>query len=95
MQPVSFHEQEQTLHGPAGQPDVVPLPVLFVSYADHQLAIVSCWRPSIWDLLRMVWLRRIYLIVLGHQSPPVLLSTDAKEIGLQDIAEPAPEVDLN
>lgn len=43
MKPVSFHEDEQTLHPPKGSNDIDELQVLTMLFEDKTIGIVSCW----------------------------------------------------
>lgn len=79
MTPVSFHPQEQLFT--STDPNVGDLPTIRVEYADGGRGIVSCWRPSFRERLSMLMGRPVYLCVLGWLYPPVLLSTDAHEVG--------------
>ena len=81
MEPVRFSEQCQTLCG--GGP-IANLPILTLHYEGLGPAIVSCWRLSLWELLRALFTGRIFVIVLGLRQPPMLLTTDADDIGLEE-----------
>ncbi len=82
MKPISFHEDEQTLHPPKGSKNIVPVQVLTVTYLEGIRGIISCWRPTVKDILRMLIKRRIYLAILGTMHPPVLVTTDGEEVGV-------------
>lgn len=45
-------------------------------------AVVSCWKPSLKDLLRILFRRRVYLVVLGRRCPPACVSADPEEVGI-------------
>lgn len=83
MKHISFHPQEQILHAPAGQEDKIePLQIVALQYEDGSNAIVSCWQPSLKDLLTIVLQRKIYLAVLDWSHPPVMITTNLRETGM-------------
>ena len=58
-----------------GIPNTDDLPVAFIQYADGTAAIESCWQISWREWFRALWTRRIYLIVMGVQHPPVYVAS--------------------
>lgn len=83
MKPISFTKDETIFVGQTD--DIDPLPTKIVQYgADGSRGIISCWKPSIKDRLLVMIGKPIYLVILGNQQPPVLLSTDAVDIGAVD-----------
>jgi len=72
MRIVKFKEANKTLKPPKGPTPckVVDLPV----FSDGEYCI-SCWRPGIWEIIKLFFTRRIWLSVLsGATSPPVMVS---------------------
>lgn len=85
MKPISFHRHEQLINAPQGEEDtIMPLPAVIVEYADNNVAFVSCWTFSWRELWRLLRNRRIYLAVMAFQQPPVLLTTELGDVGLED-----------
>lgn len=82
MVPIRFHPQEQLLQPPVNS-NVLPLPVLLVTYQDGDLGSVSCWQPSWWEMMQILWRRRVYLTILGNEMPPALLSASPFLDGLE------------
>lgn len=69
-EPALFAEANLLLVAPAGSEDtVVPLPV---RRADGR--VLSCWRPSIDELRRIVDTGEIWLSIWGDTHPPVLVT---------------------
>jgi hypothetical protein len=56
MKPVSFRGQNCVYA--KGQPGYLPLP----SFRDSEGDVVSCWKLSWWELLRLVFTRRVWLL---------------------------------
>lgn len=69
-EPAPFPEANLLLIAPAGQEDEVgQLPVL---RTDGR--VVSCWRPSIEELRRIIDTGEIWLSIWGDTHPPVLVT---------------------
>lgn len=75
MKPVSFHEKEVLFTLP-GNTDVMPLPVLRVTFPDDGSGLASCWKPDWKDRLRILFGKPIYLILWSPIQPPVSITTD-------------------
>jgi len=63
MQPISFPEQNCVFA--KDQKEYLPLPV-------HKTAeglVVSCWRLSVWERLRLLFSGRLWLQVLSFNQP--------------------------
>lgn len=73
--PISFHKDELIFTLP-GNSDVMPLPVLQVTFPEGGTGMVSCWKPSWRDRLRLFFGKPIYLILWFPAQPPVSLTTD-------------------
>ena len=56
------------------QPEYKPLPVLKMEDGE----IVTCWKPSTWERLKILFSGRIWLSVLTFNNPlqPLLLSVN-------------------
>jgi hypothetical protein len=77
MIPVKFKEQNGSLvGGPSAEygtgDDVVDLPV----YRGSGM-VISCWRLTFWERLRLVLTGNVWLLVLGTNHAPVKLTTGA------------------
>ena len=73
MKPIKFKEQIGTLLRPADMTDEEcgPLPI----FSDGK-QIVSCWKPSLLDKIRLIIFGKIWLSVLSEiTQPPVWLDT--------------------
>lgn len=77
MTPVPFPEAQQVLGKPPAMSDAEcgTLPVAVGIYAGRLPAFVSCWRPSPEERAAIAGGADLYLHVVGHGMPPVLLST--------------------
>jgi hypothetical protein len=73
MNPVKFPDANLMLNKPASMSDeeCKSLPV----YREYGV-FVSSWKPSIKDIIRMIFGGRIWLTVVGDRHPPV--AVDAK-----------------
>lgn len=75
-EPAPFFEANLLLGAPAGCEDtVVPLPVRRANGR-----VVSCWRPSIDELRRIVDTGEIWLSIWGDNHPPVLVTGLKEEV---------------
>ena len=78
MKPVQFPEQNGTLGGgPAEyygtEDDVVDLPV----HRGNDM-VISCWKPSLRDRLKLLLSSRVWLMVLAQTThAPVAMSVDS------------------
>lgn len=77
LTPVDFEESNLLVEGNPGS-DIQPLKV----YKEGDV-YVSCWKLSIWDLIKMLFTRkkRVWLGVMGKQQPPVWISIKYPFIG--------------
>ena len=82
MNPIKFTKHETIFIGQSE--NVLPLPTKIIEYSDGKKGIISCWKPAIRERFQMLFGKPIYLVILGSQQPPVLLSLDANEIGATD-----------
>lgn len=65
------------------QEEFFPLPVIKVKYKDGDRAFISAWKPLFIDKIRLLFGKPVYLVVMSDTPhPPVLLTTDGDEIGL-------------
>jgi len=78
MKPVKFREQNCTYA--ENQPEYLPLPV----YKDPGPGgdVVSCWRLSFIERLRVIFTGKIWLVMLSFNKPltPIRLSTKKSDI---------------
>jgi len=63
MTPISF--PQQTLVFAEGQSEYQPLP----AYRTDDGIVVSCWKLSWWELLRLALTRKIWMMQLTFNSP--------------------------
>ncbi len=79
MKPISFHPEEVSYT--SSDPTIEPLPVLSVLHdtgeATLDRILISCWKPGLLDILRIILGRPVFLAILGGSQPPVSLSTDS------------------
>jgi len=71
MEPTKFDEQNTVLHAPpgVGEDECSQLPV----YHGSGL-IISCWRLGFWERVRLLFTRRVWLLVHGDVHPMVSLT---------------------
>lgn len=81
MKPIKFGKFMQVMRGGPGVED---LPVLTTHYEGFGPGIISCWKLSLRDLLRVLFTGRVYLVVLGLSQPAVTLSASRKDAGVQE-----------
>lgn len=79
MSPVSFHPAEK-LYTLPGDDSVLPLPVLKVTFNDGVTGLISCWKPSWKDRLRLILGKPIYLALYSSVQPPVSVFTEDLEL---------------
>lgn len=72
MKPIKF--EETCVMFAKNQPEYETLPVLIVE-DEMGKVFTSCWKLSFWERIRMLFLGKIYLGILGGQ-PPIMLSID-------------------
>lgn len=72
MKPIKFPEWNVTMG--IGQPEYDPL----VAHRTPSGEVISCWRPSLVERLKVLFRGRIWLHVHTHNSPlqPVFLQAD-------------------
>jgi hypothetical protein len=78
MRPIDFHPREAIFT--SEDPGIEPLPALPITYGDGGRGIISCWKPSLKDVLRVLIGKPVYLVLLTLRQPPVYLSTDREEV---------------
>lgn len=82
MKPIKFTKYETIFTGKDA--NILDLPTKIIEYGDGGHGIISCWKLSIIDYIRVLFGKPIYLVIMGNRLPPVLLSTDSKRIGASD-----------
>ncbi len=89
MKPISnFHEDCITLtsgNRDTGSIDILPL--LHQSKEDGHMVgrvMVSCWKVTFKDLLRMLFTRRLWLVVMGERWPPLFIESDKQYTGVDE-----------
>ena len=72
MKPTTFPQAFKTLTPPNGIKKCGDLPV----FTDGN-NVVSCWKPSLWERIRIVFGGKVFLGVLsGNTQPPVWMTTE-------------------
>lgn len=72
MKPIKF--EDNCVMFAENQPEYETPPVLIVEDAMGK-TYTSCWRLSLWERIKMLFVGRIYIGILGLQ-PPIVLSID-------------------
>lgn len=78
MEPVRFSRYNEELL--ADDPSIKPLPVLACTYPDNTTEIISCWKPTFWERLKVLFTGKVFVHILCKQHPPLYVSTDTKHI---------------
>lgn len=76
MVPADFAESNGVLSRPPDMTDEEcdPLCVLHSNLPDQTPVVVSCWKVTKEELEEIQRTGRVWLIVVGHTMPPVILS---------------------
>lgn len=83
MKPIpNFHDDVQRLVGSDEHTD--PLDVLPLRFDYCGPVMVSCWKVGWRDLLRMLFTRKLWLVVMGKKHPPLFLETDKAYSGVDE-----------
>ena len=72
MKPINF-DKDCVLFA-ENQPEYGTLPVLIIK-GDMGEFYTSCWKLSFWERIKILFVGKIYPMILGHQ-PPIALSID-------------------
>lgn len=78
MKPVEYEHANDVLLPPVYMPNVISLPVAKMIYADGVKGVESCWELSEEELQDIIKTRRVYLVVLSHTHPPVILNAKSE-----------------
>jgi hypothetical protein len=72
MTPVSFPEQNAVLA--ENQKEYVPLPV----HRTREGLVVSCWRPTFWQRIKLLVTGRLWVLTLTFGDPlqPLMVQTE-------------------
>lgn len=89
MKPINdFHKDVVFISGTGDHVDSIGvLPMKYDYLGDDNPVIISCWRVTWRDLLRMIIKRRLWLVMMAKQLPPVFVETDEKYIGIKEYDE--------
>ncbi len=71
--PINFDESNCTYKAPDGK-STITIKDLKV-YKDSK-QIISCWKFSLWDKIKLLFTGKLYLGVLGYSQPPVWIHVD-------------------
>ena len=78
MKPIKFKEQNCTYA--ENQPEYLPLP----AYKDkgEQGIVISCWKLSIWERLRLLFTGKLWISLMSFNKPltPSLFSTKKSDV---------------
>jgi hypothetical protein len=85
MKPYHFNKHCELLKGNGST--VADLPILPMRYSDMGEIMVTCWRLTWGDLLRMIWARQLYMVVIGRKWPATMLIADPQQVGLEQIRD--------
>lgn len=85
MKPINFNKHCQIVKGNGST--VTDLPVLPMRYTDMGKVMVTCWKLTIGDLLRLLWTRQIYMVILGDRCPATMLTADPLQVGIEQIRD--------
>ena len=69
MEPVSFREQNILFRPPAGMENKVGDLPAFMGEGQ----VISCWRLSLRERLRLLFTGRLWFSVIGNDQPPIWL----------------------
>jgi len=80
MKPIKFPEQNCTYA--ENQPEYLPLP----AFKDENGVVISCWRLSFRERLRILFKGNIWLSLLTFNKPltPSIITTDKSDLFLPD-----------
>ena len=85
MCPTTFHPNERVLSPPPGtHGEHSCLRVVDGVYEDGRHVFISYWKPEPEDIERLKQGKGIYLAVLSDHHGPVLMTTDATSLGLEE-----------
>lgn len=75
MYPSGFDESNAILNPPAGMTadEVAALSIFTGQSADGLPVVITCWKPTLEELLEISETGRVWLTVLGETMPPVAL----------------------
>ncbi|MCP5016927.1 MAG: hypothetical protein GY938_16915 [Ketobacter sp.] len=88
MKPINnFHKDVQTIGGNSQHVDSLSILTMRYKYLNDDPVMVSCWHVTWRDLLRMLWTRRLWLVIKGQSWPPLFLETDKSYTGIDEYSE--------
>lgn len=85
MKPIGdFHPDVQIVYGTDEHTDPIGILALRYDYLqeDNNATMVTCWRVSWMDLFRMLFTRKLWLVVRGEKFPPLFIETDKEFTGV-------------
>ena len=79
MKPIKFKEQNVTFA--ENQPEYIPLPA-FKDPASPMGAVVSCWKLSFWEKIRIMWTGKLWVSMAMFNKPltPSYFTTKKSEV---------------
>lgn len=69
MKPIRFPEQNRTFIAPEGMEDKVDALPAFVGEGQ----VISCWKLSLWERIKLLLTGRLWFSVIGDAQPPIWL----------------------
>ena len=69
MTPVPFREQNHTFLPPPRMEDKVGSLPTFVGEGQ----VISCWRLTLWERIKLLFTGRMWFSVIGNAQPPIWL----------------------
>lgn len=77
MTPVRFPESNIVMTSPKGMENCIDVHACKTSYDDGQQVVITAWRPSNAELVKINLGEPIFLMVCGVTMPPVSLTADS------------------
>ena len=72
MKPIEF--PEQTVVFAENQPPFEPLP----AYRSPDGQVISCWRPTFWERIRLLFIGKLWVSAMTFNRPPQGLCLQVK-----------------
>lgn len=72
MRPIEFKQQNTVFTAPDGMEDKVEQLPAFCGEGQ----VISCWRMSFWERLKLLITGRLWFSVIGNAQPPIWLGVD-------------------
>lgn len=73
MNPVRFAQADKVFHAPPGMNNCCDIHAAVVQWAGGQISVLTAWRPTPEELVRLNLGEPVFLSVCGEGMPPVAL----------------------